>query len=93
MLCPAVAALFPLALALTMAAATGPGPGEQERASALALGAGAVVGTVVPYALGALADATSLRAALLAVPVSAVLAAAGALAARRAVRAPASGIR
>ena len=82
-LCLAVAWLFPLALALTMTSAPGAGEGAQERASALALGAGAVVGICVPYALGALADMTSLRVALTAVPVGAVLAGVGVVTAWR----------
>ena len=73
-LCLAVAALFPLALALTMALADDGVAGSQERASASALGAGAVTGAAVPFGLGAVADATSLGVALLAVPAGALLA-------------------
>lgn len=73
MLCLTVTMLFPLALAATMTAAGG-SAAEQQQASATALGMGAAGAVVVPYLLGAAADATTLTTALISLPAAALLA-------------------
>ena len=74
------AGLFPLSLALLMTAAR-PAVDAASAQSTVATGLALVT---IPFALGAIADATSLRAALGAVPVLLLLAAAAAVAAHRA---------
>jgi fucose permease len=72
--------LFPMAVSLAVAVA----PGRATQASGRAVAASARAILFAPVTVGALADATSLRTALLVVPVLLVLAAAGLLALRAA---------
>ena len=86
MLCLLVTALFPLTLNVTLAV-TGPSAAEQQRASATALSIGAIGAIVTPYLLGAIADASTLTVALIALPVGSALALVG-LTAMRGTAAP-----
>ena len=65
--------LFPLGLAVTVDLA----PGRAALASARAVGATSFAVLIAPLTVGTLADATSLTAALAAVPVALALAATG----------------
>jgi MFS family permease len=72
--------LFPMGLAVTVALA----PGRAALASARAVGMVSLAVLLAPLTVGALADATSLTAALAVVPVTLVLAAVGLALVRRA---------
>jgi fucose permease len=74
--------LFPLAISVAVAMA----PGRAGAASGRAVVATSLAVLVAPLTVGALADATSLKLALLVVPVMLLLAALGLAAARRARR-------